>query len=129
MEQGSILVVEDDADIRDAVEQALLMEGYAVKGVSNGREALAVLEMQPNASLILLDLMMPVMQGWELLEAIRADLRFSKIPVVLVSAVPPGRALIPETGLVQAEGLLEKPIDIQNLLNIVQKYCLPAHAA
>ena len=120
-----ILVVEDNQDIRESVAEALEMEGFAVHTASNGQEALEKLPHLPEP-LILLDMMMPVMNGWEFLNARQTNAQFAEYPVVVVSAVPVGKALVPETGLIHAEGLLEKPINLSNLLKVVQTYCEPA---
>jgi two-component system chemotaxis response regulator CheY len=121
----SILVVEDNEDIRDSVAELLRMEGFSVDTAVDGKDALEKLPMLTEP-LVLLDMMMPVMNGWEFLEARKGDPRLADLPVVVVSAVPAGKALVPDTGLVHAEGLLEKPINIRNLLKVVQTYCEPA---
>jgi two-component system chemotaxis response regulator CheY len=121
----SILVVEDNQDIREAVAEVLEMEGFSVHTAAHGQEALEKLPLLPDP-LILLDMMMPVMNGWEFLEARQLNAVFAEYPVVVVSALPAGKALVPETGLIHAEGLLEKPINLMNLLKIVQTYCDPA---
>ena len=127
MQCKSVLIIEDDADIRESVEQVLSMEGYTVYSAGNGKEAMTLLQRIPHPPLILLDLMMPVMNGWEFLQAQRAHPQFAHLPVIIVSALPEGRALVPATGLIQAEGLLRKPLDVDSLLRVVEQYCLPAH--
>src|SRR5687768_645517 len=82
-----ILVVEDDNDIRETVQQILELEGYQVFTAANGKEALDALEHIPHPCLILLDLMMPVMNGWQFLEAKQRNAVISTLPVVVVSAV------------------------------------------
>jgi CheY-like chemotaxis protein len=121
----SVLVVEDNEDIRESVAEVLRMEGFYVHTASDGKDALQKLE-NLSEPLILLDMMMPVMNGWEFLEARKAHPVYRDYPVVVVSAVPAGKALVQDTGLVHAEGLLEKPINIYNLLKVVQSYCEPA---
>src|SRR4051794_28574938 len=81
-----ILVVDDDPDLRDTLGQILEDEGYSVAAASNGREALAYLRERPAPSLILLDLMMPVMDGWQFRSEQRLDSVLAKIPVLVISA-------------------------------------------
>ncbi len=103
----SVLVVDDDEDVRDSVALILRDEGYQVETAGNGKEALDMLERIPPPGAVLLDLMMPVMNGWSTLEALRK--RGPVPPVVIVSAAvrppPPGIA-----------GYLRKPIDVEALL-------------
>ena len=94
---GAILIVEDDADVEEAMREILEGEGYPILSAANGEEALRILAEKPRPRLILLDLMMPVMNGWELLRALRESAKLARIPVVVVSAVgssaaPPGCA-------------------------------------
>lgn len=86
MSGGPILVVEDDSDIRETLQQVLELEGYRVATAANGHEGLAALETGERPSLILLDLMMPVMSGAEMLDHLRTDERLADIPVVVVTA-------------------------------------------
>jgi CheY-like chemotaxis protein len=113
----SILVVEDDLQALEALTDLLESSGYAVERAQNGREALDVLGSgDARPCLILLDLSMPVMDGWEFLRSQRAQPSIASIPVIvitaLVSAVPAG-----------AKGLVTKPINVNRLLSLVQRYC------
>ena len=120
---GHVLVVEDDCDIREAIEEALTIEGYRVKTAVNGKEALEMLKSAPpqwRPCFILLDLMMPVMNGWEFLLVQRADPELSKIPVMICSAVA-DRGKYP--GILE---FIKKPLDLDDLLNLVGKHCDPA---
>jgi CheY-like chemotaxis protein len=104
---ASILLVDDDEDIRESLAYVLQAEGYRVELASNGREALEKLHSGPAPSVVLLDLMMPVMSGWKFLEELSA-LR-STVPVLVVSAAVPPK---PEG----AAGCLGKPFDLDSLL-------------
>jgi CheY-like chemotaxis protein len=105
-----LLVVDDDDDVRDSLALVLRDEGYAVETAANGKEALEKLDHMPAASVVLLDLMMPVMNGWKTLEQLRA--RNFETPVIVISAaVPPAPA--------HATGYLRKPVDIDLLLQKV----------
>jgi CheY-like chemotaxis protein len=81
-----ILVVDDDADFRTSLQEVLAAAGFSTTGAANGREALEVLGRTPPPSAILLDLMMPVMDGWSFRKAQLADPALTAIPVVLMSA-------------------------------------------
>ncbi len=109
-----ILVVDDDDDLRPALADVLRDAGYTVSVAANGREAMtAMRDCAP--SLILLDLMMPVMNGWEVLAAMADDPALTAIPVCVVSAMsgsaPAGVAV------------LGKPVSVTALLEAVRKHC------
>lgn len=112
----SVLVVEDDEDIRAAIAEILEGEGYEVAIAANGSEALEELQHMPRPCLILLDLMMPVMNGHEFLGRIREMPRMQAVPVLVLTAVsteaPPG-----------ARGLLRKPFIVEELLDAVVGLC------
>ncbi len=114
-----ILIVEDDADNATALREVLQEEGYSVARASNGVEALTKLREGPIPSLILLDLMMPEMDGSTFAKAVRAEPKWNQIPIVLLSAS--GRA----AERAQAPGVdrfLHKPVDLTTLLNVVQSH-------
>lgn len=115
-----VLVVEDDVDIRAVIRIALEAEGYTVATVGNGREALEYLRGVGIPRLILLDLMMPVMDGWQFRAVQQADPAWAGIPVVVVSA--DGRASQKADALGAAGGL-GKPIDLDLLLDVVSRHC------
>ena len=112
----TVLLVEDDSDLRSALGDFLSNEGYEVKTAANGSEALRSLE-QEHPGLVLLDLMMPVMNGWEFLERKRHSQELARLPVLVLSAVP-GKPYVPG-----ALACLKKPIDLQRLLDFVELYC------
>jgi CheY-like chemotaxis protein len=120
----SVLIVEDNDDIRETVEQVLKMEGYQVFAVSNGRDALLALKRIPGPSLILLDMMMPVMNGWEFLDVQKTDHVLASLPVVVVSALNASAALSSGKQPVPAVGYIKKPIALNSLIEIVQQYCI-----
>ena len=111
----SVLIIEDDDDIREALAQLLSEEGYAVHAAHNGREGLAIAARDAPPRVILLDLMMPVMNGWEFLAARRDHPRLSHVPVVVVSAAGNPR------GVGEATAFIRKPVDIERLLKVVQQ--------
>jgi CheY-like chemotaxis protein len=108
-----ILVVEDDNDIRRSVCDILQDEGFTTWSARNGREALDLLHEQRSApSLILLDLMMPVMDGWQLYERLSHDATFHPIPVVIMSAHMRDARL-------PSLNWLQKPVKLDRLLSAV----------
>ena len=118
-----VLVVDDDPDIRETLRFVLEDAGYPVYSAENGREALAILASGKQLpGLILLDLMMPVMSGDEMLRALKAVHALAQIPVTIVTAS--GAAMPP-----LASGLLKKPVDLDVLLRIVQRSCSSARDA
>jgi CheY-like chemotaxis protein len=114
---GRILVVEDDADIRHALMELLNEEGYQVDGAGNGLEALAALRGGPRPDLILLDLMMPIMDGWQFRSAQRKDPSLAAIPVVLLTAMPEAQRRAEQ---LQALVCVEKPVHVPELIDIIE---------
>src|SRR5579862_1066400 len=112
----SLLVVEDDADIREALDGLLSMEGFRVSGCSNGREALDWLRNSPKPDLILLDLMMPVMDGWQFRVAQKEDPELAHIPVLALSADSTAKA-----AAIDAEAYLKKPVDYDTLVDTIDR--------
>jgi CheY-like chemotaxis protein len=121
MRQG-ILIVEDDNVIRESLSEVLADEGYTVVTARHGGEALSLLKAGGLPCVILLDLMMPVMDGWELLEIMQQDATLSTIPVVVVSA---SREKRQPRGAVR---FIRKPINLEILLQEVGLHC-PEKAA
>jgi CheY-like chemotaxis protein len=119
-EDHSVLVVEDDADIRDAMVGILESEGYTVSAASHGADALAQLQAGNRPCLILLDLMMPVMDGWTFCREKAKDPAYASIPIVVVSAIT--RQDPRNAGLKPVDHLF-KPVDVGKLLATVGRYC------
>lgn len=120
--RAQILIVDDDEDLRDTVQMLLEASGFSVAVAANGRAALEGLQNGTRPGLILLDLMMPEMNGWQFLEHARRDARLGSIPIVIMTAhtsrdpagVPP-------------EDVLHKPFDAQRLLATITHH-LPSAA-
>ena len=112
---AGVLLVEDDPDIRETVRDLLVDEGFTVQTAINGKHGIEVLEKIGQPCLILLDMMMPVLDGAGFLAALRGR-PFGNIPVVVVSAV----ASRSEPGTV---GFIRKPLDLDVLLEVVHQYC------
>jgi CheY-like chemotaxis protein len=115
-----ILVVDDEAEVRWLLSELLTDEGYTVAQAANGREALAYLQTAtPLPCVILLDMMMPVMNGWDFLQVRQQDPVLAPIPIVVVSAA---RTSISVSAL-GVQAALDKPFDMDRLLASVQQYC------
>jgi CheY-like chemotaxis protein len=112
----AVLVVEDDDDIREVVANTLTSEGFQVYQANTGARALEVLQQIPHPCLILADLMMPVMSGWDLIKALSQDDRLATLPVVVVSAV--------DEEAPQGYRRVKKPFDIDELIRIVDELCV-----
>ena len=118
------MVVEDDADIREGLSALLDAEGYPVMLAGDGREALDVLsDGKPTPGLILLDLMMPRMNGWQFLEAVKDTPNAARIPIVVMSAYRENDRRISDAALDRRVAFLRKPVDVKLLLKLIQHYC------
>ena len=115
-----ILLVDDELDIREAVSEVLAYEGHHVITAVDGAEALRLCR-QFRPDVILLDLMMPGMNGWEFRTLQRREPAIADIPVVVVSAL--GRV-----GSIDAQAFLPKPFGLQDLLNMIHRFGGTAHA-
>jgi CheY-like chemotaxis protein len=109
-----VLLVEDDAVLREATADALRDSGIEVIEAADGQQGLAAMRAAPPC-LVLLDLMMPVMDGWEVARTMAADPALSHIPICVVSAV--GHQAPPE-----ARHVLKKPVTLQALLAVVRAH-------
>lgn len=118
---AQILVVEDDTAIRQAIVELLQEEGYTVTCASNGAEALAQLDHGAVPSLILLDLTMPVMDGWTFRAAQQSDPRLARIPTVVVSASQAADSRTLER--LAPDAFLPKPFNLDRLIATVERLC------
>jgi CheY-like chemotaxis protein len=122
MGSGWVLVVEDEEDVREVIVFCVERHGHRAVGAPNGQEALALLRGAEPPCVIILDLVMPIMDGWHMLAALRSDPRLERIPVVIASAhvatnMPAG-----------VEAVLAKPFEMAELTHSVEKFCRPAEA-
>lgn len=121
--QGSrtILVVDDDADLRDSLEAALVSRGHHVAKAADGAEALEWLKTNSNdPCVVLLDLMMPGMNGFELRSRMAADPDLATIPVVVIT----GAGLLADRRAAELRAeVLKKPIELKTLLATVRRFC------
>ena len=112
----TVLVVEDEADLREMMRDALELNGYAVITAEEGHDALTQLSRIDHPCLILIDLLMPGMNGWDLCQEIRRRPELAQVPVVVYSSVStraPGGAT----------RVLQKPLSFGELLSTVREYC------
>jgi CheY-like chemotaxis protein len=124
MMQKKVLLVEDDLEIRDVLQDLLEAEGYDVIPASHGRQALDYLEGAPAGGLpdlVVLDLMIPFVDGTQVLATMKGDPKLSPIPVVVLSAVV--RELP-----VGAVAFLPKPVPLQKLFDTIRDFVRPGSA-
>jgi CheY-like chemotaxis protein len=115
-DKSIILVVEDEKESRDTLRELLELEGYAVETAVNGREALDTLRAAGDKiCIMLLDLFMPVMDGWQVIDQLKADGRLGTPQVVIITSAP-YRA---PAGL----PVFQKPLDLDKVMSEVQRLC------
>jgi CheY-like chemotaxis protein len=119
MDCRTVLIVEDDEVIRDVLQQLLQYQGYETLTANHGRDALQKLEELHQPALLLMDLMMPVMNGWELLSALRKDARWQRLPVIILSAGGEAQQLLNDPYV----RFLKKPLRMNSLLQLVKTFC------
>ena len=115
---GTILVVEDDPDSREVFTELLRGEGHPVVAVRSGAEALAYLRREKRPSVILLDMLMPEMDGWQFRKAQQSDPDLAGIPVVVVSAL---RTVANSAMRFGAAAFLPKPIAPEDLIGAISR--------
>ena len=115
-----ILIVEDDPALREALSQVLADEGYDLLGARDGLEAVNCLKRGNRPDVILLDLSMPVVNGWEFRMIQKRDPEIAHIPVILITA---GDYTREEVAWLEPSALLPKPIDLPELFSVVRRFC------
>ncbi len=113
---GVVLIVDDDEAIRETVQLALQLDNHTTALAAHGGEAMDWLRQHRAPCLILLDLMMPVVDGWQVIDQLRRDDRFAGVPVVVITAF--NRDL----GSAATLPLLRKPIELGDLLSVTNSY-------
>lgn len=119
-----MLVVDDDPEIRVVLRDTLRNAGLDVAMAGNGREALEYLRREPEPCLLLLDLIMPIMNGWQFRAAQLQDPELARLPVIVMTATS---SL--EDAAIHADGILPKPVSLTVLLRAVGRFCELAPAA
>ena len=120
IEAPTILLVDDHADLRQAIRDVLKGEGFQVVEASDGKAAVDLLAKDPLPALIILDIAMPHMNGWEFLFVIAQSCRLSGIPVILASGEEPTGSEVRPGGVVRA--FLRKPVDFDVLLSAIRRF-------
>lgn len=113
-----VLVVEDDTELRQMMAQLLVLEGFKPVLATNGRDALNTLRAGARPDVILLDLMMPVMDGWEFRRRQQADAELADIPVVVTTAAP-----LEMTRELGAAVVLQKPLNFDDTIAVIRRLC------
>ena len=115
-----ILLVDDDLDLQCLIKMALEIEDYEVLLANNGKEALEMIEAGEGQDIkcVILDLMMPIMGGEEMLSILRSKPQFEKLPVIISTA----KGFLDEKKISNYQGLIKKPMKINNLYKTVKKY-------
>jgi len=117
MKPVTVLLVEDHVDLRETLTEALEIEGVAIKAVGNGQEALDYLQREPPPKLILLDLTMPVMDGFRFREEQQKEIKLKDIPVFVLSAET---HLAEKARAMGVAGHMSKPVDLHKLLELIR---------
>ena len=114
-----VLLVDDDMRNTFALSQALQKSGLNVVMADNGKLGLEKLHAEPDIELVVMDIMMPVMDGYEAMRAIRAESRYEKLPIIALTAkaMPEDRAKCLEAG---ANDYLTKPVDVDTLMSLMR---------
>jgi len=112
----TVLIVEDEEDLRELMREALLMRGYCVVTAEEGTDALRKIDDLGPPCVILLDLLMPGMNGWEFFDKVRERPELSSVPVIIHSSA----AARAPAG---ATRVLQKPLAFERLVSIVAEYC------
>ena len=110
-----VFVVDDEQDLLDVTTFVLESEGFRVKTARHGAEALELLCSGTRPELVLLDMMMPVMNGWEFLEAIARIPALRGIPIVVLTAAG-------SLGVPGVTEVLRKPFDLEDLMEVVERH-------
>ena len=121
MSGNPVLIIEDDQDLRGTMKDLLELQGFEAVTAANGQEGLSRLNEMAGCGMILLDLMMPVMNGWEFLDILRQQegRRFGNIPVVVVSAAASGSPQENRYGCT----VIRKPVDVALMMALVERHC------
>jgi two-component system, chemotaxis family, chemotaxis protein CheY len=115
--QVMVLVIDDDAEIRQALTEILEDEQYAVQAAANGKEALELLERGPCPDVILLDVMMPVMDGWHFLSARLGRPELVEIPIIIISAGTEAEREAQKVGVFE---FARKPLHVDDLIRRIE---------
>lgn len=110
----NILIIEDDNAIRNAMSSVLELEGYSTGLASNGKQAMDMIKAGHLPDIILLDMMMPIMSGWDFLDFVRANSKTSQIPIIVVSAYAESAKSV------RPQAVVPKPVRVNSLLETIE---------
>jgi len=114
----TVLVVDDDEELREILRDALEAEGFAIVAAAEGRQALAAMAKLDDLCVVILDLLMPGMNGWDFYDAMKANAQYSAVPVVVVTSAP---SEAPK-GVAR---VMRKPLKLERVLSTIREYCAP----
>lgn len=114
--QHTVLIVEDEEDLRELMREALELNGYTVIAAPEGRSALDRIDGIDRICLVLLDLVMPGMNGWEFYQQMRERPHLADVPVIVFSSSP---NCVP-VGVMR---VLRKPLTLDRLLSVLREFC------
>jgi CheY-like chemotaxis protein len=117
---GHVLIIDDDPDVRQLFQDILRAAGFEAVAAESGAEGLLVLRNDPQVRVILLDLLMPEMDGWRFRHHQLSHPRFAVIPTVIVTGAPLGGAAHDQ---LKAADYLSKPVPRERLIDVVARYC------
>ena len=115
----TVLIVEDETELREMLRDLLELEGFDVVVASDGGEALLLLPQIEHVCLVLLDLLMPGMNGWDFFTSLKTSPVYVATPIIVTTSVP-------RKAPAGADAVISKPLDIDRVLSTVQKYCAAA---
>jgi CheY-like chemotaxis protein len=113
-----VMIVDDDDDIRGVLGKIVADEGYAVVLARHGEEAVEILERGIKPAVVLLDLMMPVMNGWRVIEFFRSSATLQSVPIILISAFENSAKTLAS----RTDAYLGKPISLDALLCTIERF-------
>lgn len=126
MTDRPVLVVEDDPELRTIYQEVLQDGGFKVVAARDGLDALELLNAGTMPCVLLIDLRMPRMTGWEFAEHVQSDARWRHLPLVVVAAY---YRIAEEAERLGASAWLQKPIDLGRLVSVVEDACRASRAA
>ena len=116
----TIYVVDDQDDLRESICEELRIRGYSAVGAPHGEKALSLLHRAATRpALLLLDLLMPAKDGWEVVASVKGEPRLREVPIVVMSAIPPRATTLQAQGIA---GTLTKPFTVEELMFVVTRF-------
>jgi CheY-like chemotaxis protein len=121
-----VLLVDDDDDILDALGTLIELQGITVERAPSGFAALKALQSGPGPCLVLLDVRMPGMSGWDVVAWMQREPTTAGIPVVMITGESPNRAEARARGVID---VLQKPVDAEQVVDTITRCCGQMHGA